>query len=251
MKHQQSIKDTDEVSRNHVSGWSGAMFCLLCTMFLDFVILWFCRKNAFFPKIEDTSGILFFYFIPFHAMLVWAWTDVVNGYRSPVVYDSHKQVRIRLVQRRPLASAMVVCGLGAILIFFVGGYTLGLGVPPLIVNAAGLGLLLALVGIAWFARWMPIRAGQADLIFDRENNTVQLPLTFGRKQRCRVDLNRLQIGINPSLRSWENGDFTVYEVVANVYEVDDVPKAEVLAVRVTLRQAERIAKAIRANLQVE
>ncbi|HEY2329635.1 MAG TPA: DUF3592 domain-containing protein [Verrucomicrobiae bacterium] len=143
---------------------------------------------------SDFMGGLFI--TPFNMVMLGFWIWIGGWLRArffkPVaggvkIISDGMATRIRLPQFSALAFGIIATGgLGFISIFLVGFSTKMEPAIPLIL------LVIAVVYGAGFAVYIwqrrKINSGIDDLIVDEASRTIELPLTFGRKQRITVNV---------------------------------------------------------------
>jgi hypothetical protein len=142
---------------------------------------------------SDIFGILFL--MPFNMIALVFWTSLGGLIRErlfrPVaggvkIISEEVQTRIRLPQYSAfLWGAIGAGGMSFVSIFIVGFCS---DLHPSLWLAGGF-LFLAIAGGtgAYVWRWRKIRSGEDDLIINEASGTIELPKTYGRRQRRTVN----------------------------------------------------------------
>jgi uncharacterized protein DUF3592 len=156
-------------------------------------------ESVLVPGLDGGSYMLLIFITPFDMVMFGFWiagADAVrkkfskskNG-RVKVIQDG-PLLRIRLPRFPPFLIPLGVIGLIAFAEIFLLGFTggfhpkTGLAQSALVI-AYGSGIAIGL----W--QRQKIRSGSADLIIDESAGTVELPATFGRKQRRKFALSEI------------------------------------------------------------
>jgi hypothetical protein len=102
-----------------------------------------------------------------------------------------RRTRVRLPQYSPLITGLVGTGVAAFASVFIVGC--GFGFNPSLAVASGTMAVVIGVGVGWALwLWARQRGGRADLVINEIERTVELPLTYGRKERRTAPISDLQ-----------------------------------------------------------
>ena len=158
------------------------------------------EESLLFPGVNGADLIMFLFLAPFNAVMIgfwiWLWTWLRERLFRPVaggvkILTSSGVTRVRL-----LACSACWWGLGTFgVIGFVSTFIVGFGTNmhpsiPLIVTFISVTYGTGLA--AYFWQWRKINSGVDDLILNESANTMQLPLTCGRKAPVTIDIQDIK-----------------------------------------------------------
>ncbi len=153
-----------------------------------------------FPGIDGSDLLLVLFLTPFNAVMLAFWMGIGGWLRQRLlrpaaggvrIIMSRMLTRVRLPNYNPLVWALATTGgLGFVSVFIVGFST---RMQP------SLGFVLTAIGIVYLTgagvylwHWHKIRSGIFDLVIDHSARTLDLPQTYGRKQRMTVNIADIQ-----------------------------------------------------------
>jgi hypothetical protein len=99
--------------------------------------------------------------------------------------------RVRLPRYRPSSAGLMV----AAILAFAGGIVvaaMGRNHPPLLLGGWSLAAILAGGGTAYLIQYQRVHSGAQDLVINEGSRTVELPLTYKRKERMRLAYSDIQ-----------------------------------------------------------
>jgi hypothetical protein len=143
------------------------------------------------PGTDGADLFLFLFLTPFNMVMLGLWAGAFSALRSkfrqPVAggvkwSDDGRRIRVRLPRYSPLVSCLAVIGIGSFISIFVVGISTGFHPSMRAILAVWVILLGAGIAVAAWQRAKESR-GNADLVIDQVERTVELPATFNRKQR--------------------------------------------------------------------
>ena len=146
------------------------------------------------PGIGGSDAFLLLFLTPFNMVMLGLWAAAVgalNQKRRALEAGGAKWsedgrfIRICLPRFSPVISGMVTAGVGSFVSIFVIGFSTGFH-PTLQVVLGVWGILLAAAASITIWQWRKQANGSADLVINPLEQTVELPASFGRKQRQTV-----------------------------------------------------------------
>jgi hypothetical protein len=158
------------------------------------------RDALLSPGLYGSDFLILLFLTPFNAIMFGLWMGTAGWLRErlfrPVaggvkIISDRLSTRIRLPRFGPLGWGLVtVGGLGFVSIFAVG--------LPTRMNPS-IPLALAVIAVVYLAgagvylwQWLKISSGIDDLVINQAARTLDLPLTFNRKQRLRVRIDDIE-----------------------------------------------------------
>jgi hypothetical protein len=148
--------------------------------------------------------------------LPWTGSEATGGVR---VISEIMQTRLRLPRYPPVFVALVTT---AILMFSAAVIT-GIGLlatPPWVTGECALAVaLISGLGVyAWL--WMDVHSGKRDLVIDEGARTVQLPLTYGRREQVSISFSQIRsVLLNRVRHRTKNGCY--YTCMVTLEMADD------------------------------
>src|SRR5665213_40504 len=158
------------------------------------------QESLLSPGVSGSDFMLALFLTPFNMVMFGLWIGVAGWLREKffkpmaggvkIIADG-MNTRIRLPQFPAVAWGLVTTGgLGFISIFAVG---IGANMEPSIPLVLSVIATVYVTGLAvFFWPWRKIASGIDDLIVNESEQTFELPLTFGRKQRVTVNSANIQ-----------------------------------------------------------
>jgi hypothetical protein len=148
------------------------------------------------PGIEGSDFIMVLFLTPFNSVMIglwiWNWNWLRERLFHPVaggmkIISDGMYTRVRLPQFDAVVWLLATTGgLGFIAIFIVGFSTQMRPSTPMILSTIAV-VYLGGAG-AFFRQWLKIRSGIDDLVINEAGRTLNLPLTFGRKELVTVNI---------------------------------------------------------------
>lgn len=174
---------------------------------------------------------LFLFLLPLKSAqqpgLPWTGPEATGGVK---VITDMTVTRLRMPRYQPLAVAMVTVSL----LMFLAAAVVGLGLlsTPLWVTGES-AMVIALIGGAAAYAWqyMDLQSGKRDLVIDEGARTVQLPLTYGRRDQTPVPISQIRsVLLNKVRHRTKNG---VYYSYAVTLEMADGPEQKLIDLNIT------------------
>lgn len=143
------------------------------------------------PGTNGGDLFLVLFLTPFNMIMLGLWaaafTTIRGKFRPPVAggvkwTDDGRFIRVRLPRYSPFVSCLAVIGIGSFISIFVVGISTGFHPSMRAILITWAILLGGGIGVAAWQRSKESR-GNADLVINQVERTVELPATFGRKQR--------------------------------------------------------------------
>lgn len=153
------------------------------------------------PSIQGSDLFHFTFMTPFNAAMLgfwWAgWVQLRRKWFKPLaggakIKTELRRTRARLSEFSPLGAGSVTVALLAFLSIFVVGILGGGFHPPLRTMLITWAVILSGGVVAGVWHWAKILSGKYDLIIDTQGDTLELPLTCGRKTRRQVPFAQVQ-----------------------------------------------------------
>lgn len=152
------------------------------------------------PGVDGSDLMLVLFLMPFNMIMfgLWAWLGgwlrerifkpIAGGVR---IITNGPRTSIRLPEYGALVWCMVaVGGLSFVSIFILA---LSSGFHPSLQTASGVLFVVAAAGAGAYAwQWRKIHSGDDDLILDEGTRTMELPETYGRKDRVEVAFSEIE-----------------------------------------------------------
>lgn len=210
------------------------------------------------PGLVGEHLFLLHFSLPFNAAMAGLWLSFVTrpfangltrlrldfGFR---VIERDQETRVRLPRVTPLGAAFSVAFCVPIVLQIAVALAT-LGNPPLAIASAMLVVSLASIVGTYLVFRQRLTSGCSDLIIDRGQKTLSLPLTFGRESRLVFSLDDL-IGVVAVDHVWQDDDPTrVYRVVVRWRASAGTTEEAVLMQVSSQEDAELIAEAIRSRI---
>jgi hypothetical protein len=152
------------------------------------------------PGIEGMDFLVVLFIMPFNMVMLGLWTWIGGWLRGhllkPVaggvrIIREGTRTRIRLPQYSALVLAMIVVGAVSFVSIFVVGFSTNM--HPSIPTAIATLVVVALAGAGVYAwQWLKVHSGDDDLIIDESLGVIELPETYGRKDRVKAAMGDLE-----------------------------------------------------------
>lgn len=166
------------------------------------------------PGANGGDLFLILFLTPFNMIMLGLWAAAFTTIRSkfrPSVAGGVKWtgdgrfIRVRLPRYSPLVSCLVVIGVGSFISIFVVGISTGFHPSMRAMLITWVILLGCGIGVATWVHMKQSR-GSSDLVINQAERTVELPATFGRKQRQTVSCSAISgIGVETIARRGSKG----------------------------------------------
>lgn len=152
------------------------------------------------PDLNGTDFMVVLFVTPFNLVMFGFWIGLGGWARERIfkpvaggvkIIIEGPQTRIRLPQYGALVWSMLASGVLSFASIFVVGIPSGF--QPSILTALLTLLLVIGTGVGIFIwQWRKIHSGHDDLILDETSTTIELPQTYGRKQRVMVNRSEIE-----------------------------------------------------------
>ena len=158
------------------------------------------NESLLYPGVTNNDLAWVLFLTPFNIVMIgfWTWIGGQLRYRvlKPVaggvrIIADGKVTRVRLPRWEAIWWGLVTTGgLGFVFTIVVG---MGAKMYPIMAFAPPIAGLVFLAGIgAYVWRCLKARTGNEDLIIDEVSGTLELPLTFKRKERVTVGFSEIK-----------------------------------------------------------
>ena len=139
-----------------------------------------------------SGGILFLWLLPLKCAqqpgLPWTGSDETGGVK---VITEMMVTRLRLPRYQPLMVALVVTAI----LMILAGIIIGTGLlqtPPWESGECALAIVLFTGAAVYAWQYTGVHSGRRDLVIDEAARTVQLPLTYGRREQTPVPFSQIR-----------------------------------------------------------
>jgi hypothetical protein len=153
------------------------------------------------PGIDDADFLMGFLLTPLNAAMLGFWIMIGDLWRErtfrPVAGGMKVTVekgctRVRLPQLWPIFYGLVTAGVLGLVFFFALLYSTS--AHPTITHVVTSCIIVYGGGlVAYIWQWQTLRTGIDDLIIHEFQKTLELPLTYGRKERITVNISDVEI----------------------------------------------------------
>lgn len=174
----------------------------------------------------------------------WPWdqTKVAGGVK---VITDMLITRLRLPRYQPMPVAVFAASIVVLLSAIVVAFKL-LSLSPWTAGEWSLAIA-GVVGLAVYVwQYMDIHSGKRDLVIDEGARSVQLPLTYGRRERTPISYSQIRsVFLNKIMHQTKSGVYYTYIVTL---EITDNPEQKLTVLN--LARAESLATWLREKLGV-
>jgi hypothetical protein len=174
-------------------------------------------RQDMFTSFIVLAGILFLWLLPARAAqqpgLPWTGPEETGGVK---VITEMMVTRLRMPRFPPLAIALVTT---AILMLLAGVVIVTglLPTPPWDTGECALVIVLICGAAVYAWQYMGVQSGRRDLIIDAGAQTVQLPLTWGRREQTLVPISQIRsVLLNKVRHRTKNGVYYTYAVILDM-----------------------------------
>lgn len=176
------------------------------------------------------------------ADLPWGQTKAAGGVK---LITDMLITRLRLPRYRPLPIAVLAACILTLLSAAVVALKL-LSMRPWVEGELSVGIII-IVGVAVYAwQYLDVHSGKRDLIIDEGARTVQLPLTYGRREQSPISFSQIRsVFLNKVRHQTKGGVYYTYQVTL---EITDSPQQKLIVLN--LARAESLAAWLREKLGV-
>ena len=173
------------------------------------------RDTVLSPAVDDEDVYLLFLFTPLTLFLLWTLLNAVQQIdwpgSSPQIAGGVKLIsemrytRVRLPRYQPLMLGLALLGALSLLagILMAAGAVSG---PPLTVGAELLAGVSLSAGLAYGWQYWKVHSGQQDLVIDEGARTIQLPLTYKRREQSPLPFSEIREVAMKKVRHQRKGD---------------------------------------------
>lgn len=176
------------------------------------------KQALLLPGLDGSDLMLALFLTPFNVVMLGLWSLVFGQLNTNAravaggvdIIPDGRLTRIRLPRWSAMAAGMVSVGAVAFVSIFLLAFTTGFH-PSLMI--AGEALIAAYGAGAFVYAWQRqnILLGKDDLIIDEAARTLELPLTFGRKNRVTIDFSDISaVSVKTLIHTSDNGNNTTY-----------------------------------------
>jgi hypothetical protein len=180
------------------------------------------------PGVESGDVGLFFFVATLVAFLLWATTnsgrEIDWPWTSPLVAGGMMVttemmvVRVRLPRFQPLSVALltttVLCVLAAMLSLFAFATA-----SPWTVWRWSIAVVFLSGGIVYLWQFINVYFGKQDLVIDEGARTIQLPLTYGRREQISMSFLKVRsVVLNKVQHQRKNGVYYTYLVTLEMMD---------------------------------
>ncbi len=153
--------------------------------------------------------------------------------------------RVRLPRVQPLPVAILATCILVLLSAAVVGFKL-LSVPPWAAGESSL-VIAIIVGVAVYVwQYLDVHSGRRDLVIDEGARTVQLPLTYGRREQAPISFSQIRaVFLNKIRHQTKSGAYYTYMVTL---EMRQGPEQKLI--NLSLARAQSLAPWLREKLGV-
>lgn len=154
------------------------------------------QDSLLLPGINGSDFMMVLFLTPFNAVMLGFWMWIGSWLRQqlfrPVaggvkIMADTRYTRIRLPKIRAVVGGMATTGgLGFVSVFIVG-FSSKMQ-PSLALALGAIGVVYLTGAGVYFWQWRKIHTGIDDLVINHSARTIDLPQTFGRKQRVLVNI---------------------------------------------------------------
>ena len=173
------------------------------------------RDTVLSPAVDNEDVYLLFLFAPLTLFLLWTLLNAIQRIdwpgSSPQVAGGIKLIsemrytRVRLPRYQPLMLGLAALGALSLLagILMAAGAVSG---PPLTVGAELLAGVSLSAGLVYGWQYWKVHSGQQDLVIDEGARTIQLPLTYKRREQPRLQFSEIREVAMEKVRHQRKGD---------------------------------------------
>ena len=202
------------------------------------------------PGVSGPDVFLLLCLLPFNVVVLIGTIGCVQLVRSRVTYGmavwgNGRVVRAGVHRWSPAAGASLAAGAVAFILIFAIGVPTG-GNPSVLIASLGWLIVLAAAGLAWQASVRALATGTRDLVINREDRTLTLPVTWARKEPLTIpweSLSSIEVEDTP-----DDSETRHYAVVAVLTHADGTTTRERLTEPQTEPEANALAAWVRGLL---
>jgi hypothetical protein len=195
------------------------------------------HDSLLFPGLDGSDFMMVLFLTPFNAIMLGFWTWIGSWLRRRLfrqvaggvkIISDTRFTRVQLPQYGAIVWGLATTGALAFVSVFVVGFSTNMQ-PSFPLSLSTLSVVyLAGVGV-YLWQWLKIHSGIDDLVINHSARTLDLPQTYGRKQRMTVNIIDVLSLTVEKLMHYSNKGGTSYTYALTLHLAGPEPGEQKLA----------------------